>query len=154
MQNSSIRKFRESIRRLQRGLNWQWKVDAACCGITVAQCHALLEIGSQKEITLVDLSLLLSLDTSTLSRTIDGMSRADLVERKPNPDDRRYMIITLTEKGYKIYNEINQTFDHYYSDILGAIPAARQEQVLESIEILSKALAEKENSSCCKMGEE
>ena len=150
MDLSDIRLFREAMRKLQRSSSWQWKNDAACCGITAAQCHALLEIGKNSEITLVDLASILELDTSTLSRTIDNMVQANLVERKTNPEDRRYLSITLTKKGVEIFNDINYTFDQFYTDIFADIPLEKQAQIIESINMLANALTKSNNKTYCR----
>ena len=54
MDRRSLHLLREKLRRLQRELGWQQKNDASCCGVTVARCHALLEIGRQEEISLAE----------------------------------------------------------------------------------------------------
>jgi DNA-binding MarR family transcriptional regulator len=149
MKLEDVRQFRDSMRRLQRSLGWQAKNDADCCGITVAQCHALLEIGNKKDLSLVDLSGALGLDSSTLSRTIDTMVAGELVERNANPEDRRYITLSLTVKGQSIYNRINQTFDQYYQAIFANIPDDKQQQVIESIGLFTLAVAKSEGTSCC-----
>lgn len=146
---SDIRLFREAVRKLQRSLSWQWKNDASCCGITAAQCHALLEIGKHGKITLVDLSGTLGLDTSTLSRTIDGMVKAGMVERQTNSGDRRFVNIVLTNQGKMVFEKINYTFDRYFTEIFAAIPAEKQSQIIESIDLLAKALADPNINRCC-----
>jgi DNA-binding MarR family transcriptional regulator len=147
-----IRGFRDSVRLLQRSLGWQAKNDAECCGITIAQCHALLEIGNRKELSLVDLAGALGLDSSTLSRTIDTMVAGELVERSANPDDRRYITLSLDGRGREIYKRINLTYDHYYQAILSRIPVDKQQQVIESIGLLARAVIESEGTSCCVEG--
>ncbi len=149
MKLEDIRLFRDTLRHLQRSLGWQAKNDADCCGITVTQCHALLEIGNKKELSLVDLSGLLGLDSSTLSRTIDAMVTGKLVQRNPNEEDRRYITLSLTAKGKEIYNRINLTFDQYYQAIFSRIPADKQQQVLESVRLLTRAVVESKETSCC-----
>ena len=150
MNSGLIREFRNTMRQVQRSLGWLSKNDAACCGITVAQCHALLEIGSSDGIALNDLASALNLDTSTISRTIDNMVRDSLVERKANPDDRRYVDISLTDAGQKIFDEINCTFDQFYADIFNSIPAEKHQQVIESIDLLADALSNSKSDSCCR----
>jgi DNA-binding MarR family transcriptional regulator len=149
MNLDDIRLFRDSVRCLQRSLGWQAKTDADCCGITVAQCHALLEIGNKKELSLVDLSGALGLDSSTLSRTIDTMVSGELVERNANPEDRRYVTLKLAGKGQVIYDRINQTFDQFYKAIFARIPVDKHHQVLESIGLLTLAVLESEETSYC-----
>lgn len=149
MKPEDIRLFRDSLRHLQRSLGWQAKNDADCCGVTIAQCHALLEIGKKKELSLVDLSNILGLDPSTLSRTIDTMVTGELVDRNANPEDRRYVTLSLTGKGQDIYDRINRTFDQYYHSIFSRIPIEKQQQVMESISLLTRAVIETKIVSCC-----
>ncbi len=150
MELEEIRYFREIMRRLQLNLSWQSKSDAACCGITMAQCHVLMEIGKVNEISTVDLASILGLDKSTLSRTIDGMVETGLVERIPNPGDRRYIKLTLTKEGKKLFDSINYTFDKYYQDVFASIPPDKHQQVTESLSMLASAIAEKSSSECCR----
>ncbi len=150
MELEDIRYFREIMRRLQRNLSWQSKSDAVCCGITLAQCHVLMEIGKVSEISIVDLASILGLDKSTLSRTIDGMVETGLVERLPNPEDRRFLKLTLTEEGKNLFDSINCTFDQYYKDVFAAIPSEKHQQVTESLSLLARAIAEKSSSECCR----
>ncbi len=150
MDLEDIRHFRETMRQLQRVLSWQSKSDAACCGITLAQCHVLMEIGKASKISIVDLALILGLDKSTLSRTIDGMVEIGLVERLSNPEDRRYLKLTLTEQGKNLFDSINCTFDQYYQDVFAAIPPEKHQQVAESLSLLAGAITEKSSSECCR----
>ncbi len=140
MEFNNLRHFRDLIRKLQRHLGGHWKSDAACCGITAAQCHTLMEVGDKGEISLVELASILELDTSTLSRTVEGMVQNGLVERRPNLDDRRYLNLTLTEQGQNAYDNINHIFDRYYSELFKKIPAEKHDQVIESIDLLNQAM--------------
>lgn len=150
MKPDQIRHFREVLRQLQRSLGWLSKTDAACCGITVAQCHALLAIGKAELITMIDLANLLGLDTSTVSRTVDAMVRNQLVKRRAKSSDRRYTTLSLTDKGLQTYYDINCTFDLYYNNVFATIPTEKHEQIIESLQLLSKALAKQDQSVCCK----
>jgi len=150
MEINEVRLFRDALRKMQRSLSGQWKNDAACCGITVAQCHALMEVGKSGEIALVELASVLGLDTSTLSRTIDSMVKSGLLERKANLEDRRYLNITLTTKGKKTYNDINHVFDRFYSDLFAGIPPQKHRQVIESINLLADAINNINTEECCR----
>jgi DNA-binding MarR family transcriptional regulator len=147
-ENIKINLFREKIRQLQRNAGWQMKSDASCCGVTVAQCHALLEIEKHGEVSLVELAGTLGLDNSTLSRTIESMVQEGLVERCANPHDRRYISIMLAERGKTICDNINQTFYRYYKGVLELIPAEKQQQVIESVNLLAEALQKYNQQEC------
>ncbi|WP_349668799.1 MarR family transcriptional regulator [Lacrimispora sp.] len=132
--------LRELIRILVRDLGILEKSDASCCGISLAQCHAIVEIGRKETISLVDLSGLLGLDKSTMSRTINNLVESDFVIRESDRKNRRYVIIQLTEKGRSVFKDIEESMETYYRDIFNTIPESKREQVLESLTLLKEAV--------------
>ena len=132
--------LRELIRILVRDLGILEKSDASCSGISLAQCHAIVEIGRKEKISLVDLSGLLGLDKSTMSRTINNLVESDFVLRESDKENRRYVIIQLTEKGKSVFKDIEDSMETYYRDIFNAIPENKRYQVLESLELLKEAV--------------
>ncbi len=51
-----------------------------------------------------DLSQLTSMTQSALSRVVDRLHKADLVHRKTCDDDRRALLVGLTEKGRELHD--------------------------------------------------
>ena len=149
-----IRNFRAKLQRLEREIGWQLKSDTECCGVTLAQCHIILEIGKTGETSVVDLSAALGLDTSTLSRQINGMVDAGLVDRVLNPKDRRYVSISLTEQGRKAYRSIDEICNEKYAKIFELIPGDRHPEVLEGFNLLVDAIVEARKTGgifdCCR----
>ena len=146
MENKESHYLRELIRVLVRNLGLLEESEATCCGTTVSQCHAIVEIGRAKEISLNELAELLTLDKSTMSRTINKLVDSGLAIRELHPDDRRYVAIRLTYEGIKIFNSIEGTMEQYYQSIFSSIPEEKREQVLESLQLIIKAA--KENKCC------
>jgi DNA-binding MarR family transcriptional regulator len=142
-----VKQLRESIRQIERRLGLLEEGEFSCCGITLAQCHALVEIGRAKSISLIDLSELLNLDSSTMSRTVNNLVSNGLAERELDPKDRRYVNIKLSESGVKIFKGIEESLNLYYRKIFESIPVDKREQVLESLQILLNAIRANE---CCK----
>jgi len=146
MINQGSDNLRELIRVLVRNLGILEKSDASCCEITIAQCHAIVEIGRAKKIVLIDLADLLGLDKSTMSRTINNLVEAELVIRDLNPENRRYVTIQLTESGMEAFKNIEETMKQYYKSIFSSIPENKRSQVLESLQLLTNAV--KNNKYC------
>ncbi len=139
--------LRELIRLMERKLGVLEDDGIACCGVSMAQCHALVEIGRVGNISLVELAKLLDLDSSTMSRTVNNLVGHNLAERELDPNDRRYVTIKLTPEGMKSFNEIESNMRNYFMQIFRAIPNDKQEQVLDSIQILLQAISESGCSS-------
>lgn len=146
MINQGSEILRELIRILVRDLGVLEKSDASCCGVSLAQCHAIVEIGRKEKISLVDLASLLGLDKSTMSRTINNLVESDLVLRDLDLENRRYVIIQLTEKGSSVFRNIEESMDVYYKSIFNSIPENKRGQVLESLQLLKEAV---ESNKCC-----
>ncbi|GKU27107.1 MarR family winged helix-turn-helix transcriptional regulator [Clostridium folliculivorans] len=140
------KRLRELIRVLERKLGVLQDSGFSCCQITMAQCHALVEIGRAKGIALNKLAELLNLENSTISRTVNNLVANELVKRDIDPQDRRYITISLTDKGNEIYQGIEEEMNLYFTKIYEAIPADKRQQVLESIDILLESI---DKSNCC-----
>lgn len=150
MDLQKIRFLREKLRLLEREMNDPFGRDSGCCGLTLAQCHTLLEVGSRGEVSVVDLASSFGLDTSTLSRMIQGLVVLGLVSRLTNEKDRRYVAISLTAQGRKLFDEIESTFNTYFSEVLELVPFERQDSLVEGIGLFSDAVKKRnEVAGCC-----
>lgn len=152
MEIKKIRDFRKTLRRFERLIHIQLK--NCCCGISLAQCHVLLEIEEQGQATTGQLADLLGLDKSTLSRTIDRLVSIGLIERLPNPSDRRVTPLIVKEKGKDVCERINSAADDYYDKVSARIPEGRHKVVIDNFAQLVKAFSDYENQKkaeveCC-----
>lgn len=132
--------LRELLRILERKLGLIDDSTQSCCGITLAQCHALVEIGRAMNLSLNDLSLLLDLDKSTTSRTVDNLVRQKYVRRQTDPTNRRCVVIELTSAGQELFRGIENDMSHYYQTVMTHIPENKRAQVVESLQILVNAV--------------
>lgn len=146
MINQGSENLRELIRILVRNLDVLEKSDVSCCGVTITQCHTIVEIGRKKKVSLIELADLLGLDKSTMSRTINNLVEDGLVNRDLDAENRRYVSIQLSSKGIEVFNNIEESMETYYNSILNSIPENKRSQVLESLNLLTAAV--KENKCC------
>jgi DNA-binding MarR family transcriptional regulator len=150
-----VQTFRRILRRIERSIGFRAKEDASCCGVTLAQCHALMEIGAEEGLSVKSLSARIGLDKSTLSRTVDGLVRERLVERHVAPDNRRTAVLLLTTAGRKALAGIHADSNAWGEDLFRRIPGSKHAQVLETMTLLADALETVYGSGqpCCTKGE-
>jgi DNA-binding MarR family transcriptional regulator len=68
----------------------------------------------------------LMLTSSGATKRLDRLERAGLVERTPDPDDRRGVIITLTEAGHELIDRVTEAHMANEARLLeGLTPAER-----------------------------
>jgi len=141
MKKAEVRDFRRDLRKFERLVGSQQKGSTCCSGVTLAQCHAILEMEHLGKTTAGELAQSLGLDKSTLSRTVDGLVNIGLVSRVPHPSDRRYTWLVLTDQGQSTCDEINRLNDLYYRQIFKAIPKKQHPGVLRAFNLLVGAMA-------------
>ncbi len=143
------RRFRRHLREIERAVARGLKDQTTCCGVTLAQCHTLLELEDMGSPRIVELAVKLGLDASTLSRTIDSLVKSGLVSRTENPRNRRSSLVSLTAEGRTTCTRINQMCNQFYSRIFARIPAAEHAKLLDAVELLSRVFCEFHLDSCC-----
>ncbi|MEW6080302.1 MAG: MarR family transcriptional regulator [Bacillota bacterium] len=140
MEEEAIRILREHLRCIERHTVGWSRSDCQCCGLTLAQCHVLLEVGKSGTVSLGDLAARLGLDPSTLSRTVQSMVRAGLLRRTTNRADRRCVSISLTPRGRALLEQVDSGRNAYYTRVFGFIPREKHSQVMEAVVLLSEAM--------------
>lgn len=145
MDQKYIQQFRECFRILEREIFFQ--NTASCCnGVSLSQCHALLEIENNDKISVSELAQNMQLDKSTVSRTVDGLVKMDMVDRVIPDENRRKAILNLTEKGEEVSRTISYSNDSYVKNILQDFSDQEREVFLGLLKKLShNMLVERES---------
>ena len=77
------------------------RLSAEGLSITVVQAGMLFLLGQRDGRTMTELSRLLFTENSSMTRLVDRMEKAGLVQRRTDPQDRRTLTISITEAGRK-----------------------------------------------------
>lgn len=153
MENDSIREFRAALRELEREIGSRLRSETSCCGVTVNQCHFLLELERSVTCSLVELEEKLGIDRSILSRITDSLVKEGLVNRIPSEADRRYIELRLTKKGMDKAEGINSYCDSIYINILSVLDPEEREILKRAVPLLAEVLKRgrlpAEGEKCC-----
>ena len=148
----TIRAFRRFLRALEREIDLSLNKETTCCGVTTAQCHFILETQDRAAASLSELADALALDSSTLSRTADGLFTAGFILRDADPENRRKVSIRLSDAGKTKVDSINELCDDSVRRLFGYVPSEKRALVVEAVELLSEAMKRKrkdEREPCC-----
>lgn len=95
-------------------------------GLTPAQAEALSVLARYAPLSLMGLGELLVCESGTNpSRIVDRLAEAGLVQRAPDPEDRRHVVLTLTTKGKKAARDVTAVEDELHDrldDLTGGRP--------------------------------
>lgn len=144
MNENIVAQFRTQIRKFVRELEKK-NISNSCYGVTVVQCHALIEINLRGKCQLNELAGALKLDKSTVSRTVNSLVKNGQVSRTIPESDRRTSILELTDHGKITCNRLNEENDKYFIQALNAIPKEIRENFLLSFEIFTAKMEKLNN---------
>jgi DNA-binding MarR family transcriptional regulator len=102
-------------------------------GTTRAQWIVLFRLREQEGLSQVDLAEVLELQPISLVRLLDRLVEHGLVERRPDPRDRRANRLHLTARGRQLVDDLDSLRDAIASDVLSDIPAAAIETTLDTL---------------------
>jgi DNA-binding MarR family transcriptional regulator len=97
--------------------------------LTTSQFATLLLLSNEQGWRLTDLSERLLIDKSTVTRIIDRLEEAELVQRTADLTDRRVQRVFLTEAGQSQKERTQQAHAHSLDRRMGVLSPAEQQQL-------------------------
>lgn len=113
---------------------------AICCDTPSTQSHILTELDQHGPLTFAELVRRLNTDKGWISRTVEAMAQDGLLTKAPNPNDKRTIIVALTEQGAAKAAEVQSTLNDHSDRVLDRIPAEERENVCRALQLLHQAL--------------
>lgn len=141
----------ESLRTITRLFTELQQRNFACCDVnSVTQCAVLTTLERAGDQTLVALTRALNQDKAWLSRTTDDMVAAGLLIKAPHPNDRRALLLQLTDAGHGAARALNDQLNAQAQRVLGRLSEGDQAQTVRLLEALKDALqTELQQGQCC-----
>jgi DNA-binding MarR family transcriptional regulator len=118
------------VARLMRK-RFEQRARAAALGLTRAQAAVLAYLARQEGINQAALAQLLELEPITLARLLDRLQAAGLIERRPDPKDRRAHLLYLTGAAYPLLDRIFALAAEVREDALAGVAEAERGRLLD-----------------------
>jgi DNA-binding MarR family transcriptional regulator len=109
--------------------------------LTVAQARTLAHIARREGVRQVDLAETLEVQPITLARLIDQLAQAGLVERRPDPLDRRAYRVFLTRAAGPHLAAIEEVAASIRADALRGLDDHEAMRVIEALRRIHDNLA-------------
>ncbi|MFZ1742312.1 MAG: MarR family transcriptional regulator, partial [Pontixanthobacter sp.] len=90
-------------------------------GITRPQWRVLARLNREPGINQAPLAALLEVEPITLTRMIDRLQQAGMVERRNDPNDRRAWCLYLTEKAEPVLAQMQELADELHHDMMAGM---------------------------------
>ena len=125
-----------------RVLRRRFEQNARVSGLTRSQWQVLATLANNEGINQSGLADLLEIEPITLGRIIDKLEALGLIERHPDPSDRRAWLLHLMPAARPKLTELRGLADVTRTEALAGVPEADTERLLRTLQALKANLAD------------
>jgi len=132
------------LRRAWYGLNQAFRRRILHTGITPDQFTALRNLQEAGRAGLIQSELTgrMSSDPNTIASLVERMSKAGLIDRNPDPEDRRAYRLRINTRGRKVFHEARRIAVALQEGVLEAIEENGRDRFLEQLKAVADACLE------------
>ena len=113
-----------AARRLRRGST----AHLAPLGLTMAQAHVLRFVGGGPR-RMAEIAAHLDVVPRTVTPMVDGLEAAGFVARRPDPGDRRSVLVEPTAEGRRLLERLGRARRATAQQVFGALGDEQREQL-------------------------
>ena len=136
MRDQRMRNFTFLLREVSRRFVLRFEEHARSISLTLPQCKVLIRLENNEGVSQARLAELTDVDAMTMVRILDRMEAEGLLERRPDPADRRARCLYLTAKARPILDEIWRLSEEIRGEIFADVSKAEREQFMDVLERL------------------
>ncbi len=91
--------------------------------------------------TPLDLNRFAQITSAGMTRTLDRLEEAGYIDRSPNPEDRRSILVGLTQTGSEFADLLARDMGAHYSEALGHVPGKALKAEIDQLRVIVERLA-------------
>ena len=139
----SKRTIEQEIRYTWLLISKMYNEEAEKFGGSMTVGFALLSLNPKEQIPSTSLGPKMGMESTSLSRTLKFMEEESLIERLPNPDDGRGILIKLTKRGIDYRNYAKDQVMKFNKTIIGDLGEEAINNFLHVINQINKLIKNK-----------
>jgi DNA-binding MarR family transcriptional regulator len=125
------------LMRAARTLRRRWRAVLAPWDLSPHQARALGVVGRRDGVRLSDLADSLHIAPRSATEVADGLQERGLIERTPDPGDRRAVLVRPTDEGRRIRAEIDAARSADAAVLFARLPAADRAELARLLRTLA-----------------
>ncbi|WP_405167360.1 MarR family transcriptional regulator [Nocardia sp. NBC_01499] len=111
-------------------------------GLSMWGYSVLLGLGKEPVYTQAALAKAINADKTRIIGVLDELQQGGLIDRAPDPADRRVNLVSITAAGRSLRDRVQADIQEQENRLLSQLPAADRRAFLRSLQALSTAAAE------------
>lgn len=139
LEQSLVTKMDGTISRYQRTIRRAIELAEGPSRLTMPQLRCLQRIARGDTLT-THLARTMGVAVPTMTSMIDGLSERGLVERQPDPTDRRQVRILMTPAGHEVLARYQTIMHDRIHELLQHLTAAQKKRLLAAMDDMAAML--------------
>ncbi|UCF19631.1 MAG: MarR family transcriptional regulator [Gemmatimonadota bacterium] len=115
--------------------------------LTFAQLKLLKLVARKESYHITEVAAFMGVSNAAASKAVDRLVRRGLLSRSEAEEDRRAVVVALTQQGRRLLDEYEQITTRTLEDVFGDVPAEGLQQTADLLDELSLRLVEQDNRS-------
>jgi MarR family transcriptional regulator, transcriptional regulator for hemolysin len=132
--NDHLRNCGFLLKEVTRRYTLRFEVRAREISLTLQQAKVLTRLEKNEGVSQARLAELAEVDAMTMVRILDRMEADGLLERRPDPADRRARCLYLTAKAKPFLDEVWRLSDEVRAELFAGIPGQDRDLFMNVLE--------------------
>lgn len=130
------------VKRLELVIRARMDVALRPFGLSTVQFTALTALRARDGLSSAQLARRSFVTPQTMNEMVHSLERRGLIARRQAPDNRRVLLLTLTDSGQELLAHCDPLVEAIEGEMLAAIPAGQHGLLRQSLDLGYAALAE------------
>jgi DNA-binding MarR family transcriptional regulator len=113
----------------------------AARGLSRARATVIWKLRHHGAATQQQLARAIGVTARNITALVDGLTDAGFVRRDPHPDDRRAVLVRLTDDGMAVTDRLNADYEDAAAQLFAGLPAEQVQQFLTMLGTVGDRLA-------------
>ena len=143
MNNIDIKKFIDTFDNLARiERQNQTVMGVKKSEARVLLCVQFLHDEKKSKVNISEISKSLSITPPSTTEFVKNLIKKGYLEKRINPNDKRFTEITLTNEGEKIVEELNNHFTSLFSGVIEKLGEEKSKLLIELLDVINVYFSE------------
>lgn len=154
--NQAVQRVITAVHGLHRRLSQWYTVQLTDIGLSAGEWGVLSQLATsphEAPVTPSQLASYLAVAPSSMTHRLDKMTERGLIERTPDLENRTRVLVTLTEAGWQMFQQVIKESDVVESDVLDRLSPADRDQLAALLELAIAGLDDALATSRSGLGE-
>lgn len=126
--------MQEIFHKLFKIIDFKKEYQLKSSGLNFLQLHTLEKIWKEKAMKTLEISKVLDISPSTLIGVLDELERQGLILRERQQEDKRVVLVTVTDKGDRIVKKHFEEDDVFLINLLKQLEEQEQKELVKLLD--------------------